>query len=275
MTTLPSPERCQAIAYRLACFDFPWDVTRALELALFRTFASPSIAGMLHATGEFEARPQRRYDDTDLIVSMVIEHGFDSEIGGRVIARMNALHARFRISNEDFLFVLSTFVFEPLAWLDRFGWRKLTEEERLGWFGFWREVGGRMAIRNIPDDIGAFERFSRDYEARRFRRTEPGRAVASATRDMFARWFPRPLAPLVSLSISGLLDARTRDAFGFAPPGALGRLVGPAMAVRATALRLLPKRRRPRLRTAMAHRSYPQGWQIETLGPPEGGTGHG
>jgi hypothetical protein len=47
MLTLPSPERCQAIAHRLACYDFPWDVTRSLELALFRTFASPRIAGVL------------------------------------------------------------------------------------------------------------------------------------------------------------------------------------------------------------------------------------
>jgi hypothetical protein len=69
MLTLPSPERCQAIAHRLACYDFPWDVTRSLELALFRTFASPRIAGVLHATGEFERRAQRRYDDTDLILA--------------------------------------------------------------------------------------------------------------------------------------------------------------------------------------------------------------
>jgi hypothetical protein len=31
---------CTAIARRLATADFPWDTTRALELALFRTFAS-------------------------------------------------------------------------------------------------------------------------------------------------------------------------------------------------------------------------------------------
>lgn len=273
MADMPPPDRCQAIAYRLACFDFPWDVTRALELALFRTFASPSIAGTLHATGEFEARPQRRYDDTDLIVSAIIEHGFDSELGQRAIARMNALHGRFRIANEDFLYVLSTFVFEPLRWLDRFGWRALTDEERLGWFGFWREVGRRMAIKDLPDDLAAFERFSRDYEAHRFRSTGPGRAVATATRDMFAGWFPRPLAPLVRGAISGLLDQPTREVFGFAAPGPLGRLVGGAMAARAAALRLLPKRRRPRLRTELAHRSYKDGWRIEALGPPESGGG--
>jgi hypothetical protein len=45
--------------------------------------------------------------------------------------------------------------------------------------------------------------------------------------------------------------------------------------MRAAALRLLPKRRRPRLRTEMAHRSYREGWRIETLGPPERDVPHG
>jgi mpaB/rubber oxygenase-like protein len=269
MSDLPTPERCQAIAYRLACYDFPWDVTRALELALFRTFASPSVAGVLHGTGEFEARPQRRYDDTDLIVSAMVEHGVDSDLGRRAIARMNAIHGRFRISNEDFLYVLSTFVFEPLRWLDRFGWRALTLEERLGWFGFWREVGKRMSIRDIPDDYSAFDEFNRDYESERFRRTPATVAVAAATRNMFASWFPRFTKPLVSAVIASLLDEPLRDAFAFPAANAIGRLTHVAMKLRAVALRLLPKRRRPRLRTQTTHRSYPNGWVVEELGPPE------
>lgn len=271
MPNLPTPERCQAIAYRLACYDFPWDVTRALEMALFRTFASPAVAGVLHGTGEFEARPQRRYDDTDLIVSAIVEHGFESDLGRRAIARMNAIHGRFRISNEDFQYVLSTFIFEPLRWLDRFGWRPLTREERLGWCGFWFEVGKRMSIRDIPEDYAAFEQFNRDYESSRFRRTPATTAVAAATRGMFASWFPRPARPLVGAVIAGLLDDPLRDAFAFPAANAIGRLTRMAMKVRAVALRLLPKRRRPRLRTQMIHRSYPQGWQIEELGPPETG----
>ena len=70
---------------------------------------------------EFEARAQKRYDDTDLVVGEIVEHGFDSERGVRAIARMNAIHARFAIANEDMLYVLSTFVFEPIRWNAR--WR--------------------------------------------------------------------------------------------------------------------------------------------------------
>src|SRR6185369_13424762 len=150
---------CAQIARDLARVAFPWDTTRALELALFRTFASPRLGGLLHATGEFEARSQKRYDDTDLIVSEIVEHGFDSERGRRAIARMNAIHARFNIRNEDFLYVLSTFTFEPIRWNARFGWRIMTETEKHGWFWFWRNVGERMYIQDLPDDFATFETF--------------------------------------------------------------------------------------------------------------------
>ena len=64
---------------RLSVFyEFPWDYTRALELALFRTFASTSISSLLHKTGEFENRTQKRYDDTDLILSEILENGLET-----------------------------------------------------------------------------------------------------------------------------------------------------------------------------------------------------
>ena len=269
-TTELDPRRdCERIARELGTIVFPWDTTRSLELALFRTFASPRIGGLLHRTGEFEARPQKRYDDTDLIVSEIVEHGYSSERGGRAIARMNALHARFRIDNDEFLYVLSTFVFEPIRWNARYGWRRMTGLERLGWFWFWRGVGERMNIRDLPDDCEAFERYSRGYEAEHFRYTDANRGVAVAPREMFAGWFPRPLRPLVRWSIHGLLDEPLLRAFGMAPaPRWLSRAAELALRARARALRALPKRRQPRLRTRIARQDYPQGYRIETLGPP-------
>jgi hypothetical protein len=66
---------------------------------------------------------------------------------------MNQLQGRFRIANGDFLYVLSTFVFEPIRWNRRFGWRPMCEQERLGLFYFWREVGRRMGIKDLPADL--------------------------------------------------------------------------------------------------------------------------
>ena len=261
-------QHIQQVVHRLACYDFPWDVTRSLELALFRSFASPRIGGLLHATGEFEARPQKRYDDTDLIVSEIIENGFESERGQRAIARMNAIHSRFAIRNEDFLYVLSTFVFEPIHWIERFGWRCLTAEEKETWFCFWREVGRRMHLSGLPLDRESFYAFSRAYEAQYFQPGRVGQRVAHATRELFASWFPAPLRPLVRLNIHALLDDSLRAVFGFRAPGWPMRWLASALLrMRARLLRILPRRRTPRLRTRQPHPSYPAGYQIESLGP--------
>jgi hypothetical protein len=204
----------QRIAFLSTRVDFPFDTTRALELALFRTFGVPSISALLHRTGEFERRPQKRYDDTDIIVSELMEHGYDSDRGRAALARMNAIHGRFTIANED------------------------------------------------------FERYSVDYEARRYRFTEANRAVGAATVELFAGWFPRPLRGLVRQAIYALLDAPARRAFGFPDAHPLiAALVVAAMKLRAVALRFWPRRRHPSLRTAMTHPTYPTGYSIETLGP--------
>ncbi|EXI82666.1 MAG: hypothetical protein AW10_00452 [Candidatus Accumulibacter appositus] len=260
---------CQTIARRLATITFPWDTTRALELALFRTFAAARIGGLLHASGEFERRPQKRYDDTDLLVSEIIENGCDSPRGAQAIARINVLHGRFRIANEDFLYVLSSFVFEPIRWNARFGWRLMTETETLAWFWFWRQVGERMSIRDIPEDYEEFARFSRQYEADNFCCTAASQSVALATRELFAAWFPALLRPLVRNSIHALLDPPLLAALALRPaPPWLAWLAEATLRTRARLLRWLPKRRQAKLRTQVPRPDYPGGYQIESLGPP-------
>ena len=259
----------QAIVHRMACHDFAWDMTRALELALFRTYCVPSISGLLDRTGEFAKRPQKRYDDTDLIVSTLMEEGYESEAGRAAIERINAIHGRFSIGNDDFLYVLSTFVFVPLAWFERFGRRRPTGEEREAVFAFWREVGVRMSIHDLPDTIGEFEDFHREYARNHSVYAESNRHVGDATRNLFASWFPSPLRPLVRAAIPALLDETSRQAFGFRePPAWLSSTVIAALRIRGMLLRVLPARRRPRLRTRMTHRSYPKGWALTDLGPP-------
>jgi hypothetical protein len=259
----------QRIVFLSSCYDFPFDTTRALEFALFRTFCVPSISALLDQTGEFRNRAQKRYDDTDIIVSELMEHGYESDRGKRALRQMNALHGRFNIANEDFLYVLSTFVYEPIRWNERFGWRRMCDQERLGYFYFWREVGRRMNIRDLPADYNAFERFNREYERRHYRFTETNQRVGTATRDLFVSWFPGFLSPVVRSVIYAMLDDRLIEAFGFPRPSRPMRwLVPTALGLRARLLRFLPPRRRPRLRTEMGHPTYPGGYAIERLGPP-------
>jgi hypothetical protein len=89
---------------------------------------------------------------------------------------------------------------------------------------------------------------------------------------LFVSWFPKPSAPLVRTAIHCLLDDSLIAAFGFsAPSRKMRRIVAAALRMRGKLAAWLPARRRPRLRTAMSHPSYPTGYVIEELGPPPAG----
>lgn len=261
---------CQDIVRLCSCYEFPFDITRSLEFALYRTFAIPSIGALLHRTQEFEQRPQKRYDDTDLIVSEIIENGYESERGRAAIRRMNQQHGRYPISNNDFLYVLSTFIFEPIRWLDRFGWRKMSEVEKQAFFSFFRNVGRYMNIKQIPETLGEYERFNLEYERTNFGYSDANKWVAAATRDMILSWYvPRPLWPLGRPFVHALMDDALLDAFGFPRPSRFRRsLVEGALRLKAGINRLLPPRRKPVRRTQdIKHRTYPNGYRIDELGP--------
>jgi ER-bound oxygenase mpaB/B'/Rubber oxygenase, catalytic domain len=165
--------------------------------------------------------------------------------------------------------VLSSFVFEPIRWNARFGWRPLIETEKLATFEFWREIGRRMAIRDIPESYAELESYNEGYERERFRRTDATERVGRATRDMFLAWFPGLPKRFGAQAIYALMDEPLRDAFGFPnPPRALRTAVEASLRTRARFVALLPRRRRPRLRTRRRTRTYGREWQLERLGPP-------
>ena len=263
------PERdCEQIGFLLASCEFPWDTQRSLELALLRTFGVAKGTPLLVATGELIRRTQKRYDDTALLLAEIQENGVDHPRGRAALKRMNQQHGRYAIPQDEYLYTLTTFVFEPIRWNARFGWRRMSEGERLATFHIWRRIGERMGIRDIPQDYDALERFNVAFERANFRYSEHNHALAVATRNLMLGWLlPRPLWPLAAPCIHAMLDEPMLRAVGFDPaPAPVRALVLGGMALRRRLLRHLPPRRRPRLITRRRHASYPQGYGIEELG---------
>lgn len=258
----------ERIFYLLSAYEFSWDIEKALEFALFRTYAVPSISGLLSRTGEFRKQTRKRYDDTELLLSEISENGQDSERGEAAITRINEMHARFRICNEDMLYVLSTFVVEPVRWLERFGKRSMTQTEMTACSHYYRALGSRMNIKNIPEDYATFDAFNRAYETRHFRYAATNAEIGSLTRDLLlSMYMPGKLVPLARPAVHALCDAPLRTAMAFAaPPRWLTSVMLSALALRARILRLLPARRRPRLITKRRRASYPAGYRIFDLG---------
>ena len=252
-----------------AGLEFPWDYQKALEMALFRTYCVPTISGLLERTGEFERRPQKRYDDTAVLMAELVEHGYDSPRGREALRVVNRQHGRYDISNADMLYVLSTFIYDPIDWLQRYGWRPLTHNERLAAFHFYRAVGARMGIREIPAAYDEFLAFKAAYEQEHFVFAPSNRRIGQYTLDLFCSWYPSVARPAVSRAVVAMLDEQMVRAFGFtAPPawvGAAGRL---ALRLRAAVVRRMPVRRELKL-TSTRNRTYPgypRGYRPSDLG---------
>jgi len=263
----PVTDHCR-IVHLMTGYEFPWDIVRSLEVALMRTFCNPNVSKLLHRTGEFRKHGQKRYDDTALLVAEFMQNGYDGERGRHAIEHMNKIHGFYNISNGDFLFVLSTFIFLPIQWIDNYGWRKTTENERQALFYFFREVGKRMKLNELPGSLKDFEIFIEEYEQEHFVYESTNKEVGNATVNIVKGWMPFFVRPLVFAVMKCLLDDNMLRALGYSfPPRLLKKIVRVAMKIRALGLRKITFKRYPSFVTTESNRTYPGGYTIEKLGP--------
>ncbi len=267
---LDARKDCQEIVRLLVNYEFPFDLQRSLEVALFHTYGSRSVSRLLDKTGEFRNAGQKRYDDTRLLIAHFLEAGFGGE-GGRAISRMNHIHSFYKIPNDDYLFVLWTFIDFPIAWLNEFGYRPFSAHESEAWFAFWVQIGERMGVRDIPHSKPAFDAFVASYEAREFVPSEASARVAQATLDILGAWFPAPLRGVVAPAVLSLVRPQLLKAIGKeAPPAWFGASVRAVLRLRAWAKRYVSLERYPSNIQNSKNLTYPgNSYSIETLGPEQ------
>ncbi len=265
------------ISLHVSAYDFPWDNLQALSFALFRTYAVPSIGQLLDRTDEFTGRVQKRYDDTGLLLEEVQRHGLGSTRGRSAVRRINQMHAMYDISNDDFRYVLATFVVVPKRWIDDFGFRKLSPNEIDAMTNYYLELGRHMAIKDMPTDYAGFEKLLDDYEREHFAFDPGGRRVADSTLDLMTTFPPNSYAPkwVVKRFAFSLMDEPLLRAFRYPVPSRFERafFLG-AMKVRARLLGLFPARSKPKWVSQYGYyRTYPAGYDIDHLGTFPGGAG--
>lgn len=248
-------------------YDFPRDYLNGTSVAFLRDYGVPRISRLLDHTQEFERAGQKRYNDTVLIAYEMVRDGMDSEQGRSAARHLNRIHGRYRIANEDFLYVLATTVVGPKRWIDRFGWRRLCEQEVESLALVGHRMGEMMGIAGVPDTYDGFERLHDAYEREMFAYDPANRRVAAATLRVMAAWYPAPVRRLAVRASLAVLDEPLLEALGLpAEPRWFRAAVHRAFRARALAIRALPGRpdrfpKRPEART------YPFGWTLDDLGP--------
>lgn len=269
LSRLDAAENHEEIYRAQATIDLAWETRFGLNLALYRTFAVPRIAALLAATGEMTTNPHKRAFDTGLWMYELIEHGMDHERGREVVRGLNRMHRRYAIADEDYRYVLATFVVVPTRFIDDVGWRASTAVEREAVSAFYARLGQLMAIPDIPVGYDAFAAFFDAYEAEHIAYSEAGAAQMRATSTVITQALPDRLRWLAEPATSALLEPRLAAALGLRrpPPGLRGLL---RLALRARAVR---ERRRAPAEVGWfepgrrGREVYPDGYQISDLGP--------
>ena len=266
------PERDYLEIYQtMLRYEFPWDSKLGLNLGFVRSFALPAVAALHVSTGELTNNPRKRIDDTGLLMYEMVLHGFDHPRGRASVRRVNQLHRPYDIANDDYRYTLGCLVVVPIRWLERYGWRRPCCHERHAAYRYYRELGTRMGITEIPDSYQAFAAWFDAYEREHLRHSEAAAAIERATRELMLGRIPRPLAPLGDALVSSMYDEPLRRATGVAcPPAPVRAGLHLGLKARAALLRRFGRpRTEPLFADGIRTKTYPDSYDIARLGPDQ------
>ena len=126
---------------------------RVLEtLAINRIAQAAAIGTFFRSTKEAEANSIVRFFDTYALYANVFEWGLDSVRGRAAIARMNQIHGRYYIPNDEMKFVLLQGACTWLDGADRIGHRRVTDNERRAMLAAWVRMGQAMNIQGLTEN---------------------------------------------------------------------------------------------------------------------------
>jgi hypothetical protein len=245
--------------------EFPFDMKLGLNLGFNRSFSTPAVAAILAGTGELTERTQKRRDDTGLLMYEMILNGLHHPRSRAAISRVNQIHRPYRdVPAEEYLYVLACCVVIPLRWLDRYAWRRPCCHERHATFRFYAELGRMMNVPRIPAGLSELESWFDTYDRENLVPNEPAAAIERATRALLVN-----RSRLGNALVSALYDERLRAATGVAtPPWAVRAGLHLTLRGRALLLRHFGRPRTvPRFAGGLSAKSYPQGYDIDDLGP--------
>ncbi|PFH48519.1 hypothetical protein AMATHDRAFT_5718 [Amanita thiersii Skay4041] len=215
-------EEAQKIMQESVFWDMPLLLNYALAFALFKTYGIPSISKLLASTKELKSQDtvSRRYADTEILIASMTTCPINGLSDKKepdpramlALARMNWLHSKYKISNEDFLYTLCLFILEPATWAKRYGWRSLSPLEEQAFFVLWLDIGQKMGIKDIPDTLEGMKEWSQAYEKEYMVPAKTNEEVAYATIEELLYPVPKVLKGFCRGLSFCLLEDRVRTA---------------------------------------------------------------
>lgn len=203
-------------------YDVPWTYFFGITWALIKTYGIASGTSLLVQTRQLttEAKVGKRAEDTGVLLSEFVLGSVDSDRGMRALSKVNWLHRRYgaKVGNEEMIHTLAMFVLEPQRWIERYEWRPITQLEKVAMFIYWKEIGNRMGIKDIPPTLDKLQDWTESFEKEHMVYSDNNRICAEATIDLYLRNVPGLLKHFARNAANSLLEERVRLALGSPRP---------------------------------------------------------
>jgi hypothetical protein len=252
---------------RLFLADFQSVMIGQLYQGFLTTFAAPRMSRILAGTGEIGERTAKRAIDTALLTRAVFLDGVENGEGLRAARRVNAMHRRYPIAQEDLTAVGVDAALTQIRLATEYGWRPVLTKEmeavRRCFERITMAYGGRL---EFPGSIEAMEGFWARYKHEQFAFEPQNRELATAITTWFLGLVPRPLRPALRLALIGTADPDVLEATGFRVPTAVEARIARVIVRRGIGWRDPVPDGGPEALDVLAKMVYPQGHAIEDLG---------
>ena len=199
----------------------PIAVHAAYLIGFSRQVAVPEIASVIYQGGGGANLRDvaRRSDDTLTLFGAFLKWGPSSSRGRAAIARMERIHDRFAITDEQKRYTLATLIFETERIGQQVGIDPLSASQQQAIWLFWCRVAEQMPLDGLPADAAAFRRWMLEYERENWRYSDQAREVVDEFFvDWTRRWFPRPARPLGRQVLLAMMDGDLRAALDLEAP---------------------------------------------------------
>jgi hypothetical protein len=196
----------------------------SIYLVTFARQASiPAIARVLYrgGNGDIATNPRQRNNDTIIYFTEFYRRGYKSEDGKAAIRRMEEIHSRFMIDEEQKIYTLATVMLEPDRLARQFGKDPFSETDRQARWNFWRGLAREMGFELPAETREKFLEWMIDYEDANYANTADGMGCYEGLVEDWLRWYPEWLPQrewLARQSLAGLLEPKLRAAMGVSDP---------------------------------------------------------
>ncbi|KAI9281621.1 hypothetical protein BY458DRAFT_499148, partial [Sporodiniella umbellata] len=130
------------------------------------------------------------------------------------VNRINKAHSKYKILNEDSLYILYIFSTEMIRWGNLCERRKLDIREKYAVFKVWHEIGILMGIKDIPDTLQEWESSMHEYGKNNVKYHERNWKAADACLKYLTSDLPKPIRALVYVFFPCILEDYECASFG-------------------------------------------------------------